>query len=107
VPGEERNIEEVFKNYRYYAIVYSQDGSRLSVTEYVQGKAKNIIDYQRDAHGRLLPQGQDAASGTDPDGATASLYASLCAVCHAADRLGGSGPALLENLPEGNICSGV
>ncbi len=94
-PGEERNIEEVFKNYRYYAIVYSQDGSRLSVTEYVQGKAKDVIDYQHDAHGRLLPQGQDAASGADPDTETASLYAGLCAVCHAADRLGGSGPALL------------
>ncbi|MDH3979208.1 MAG: hypothetical protein OEU91_01700 [Gammaproteobacteria bacterium] len=67
VAGEEKNIEEVFKNYRYYAIVYSQGGSRLSVTEYIQGKAKGVIDYQRDVNGRLLPQGQDATGGAGPD----------------------------------------
>jgi mono/diheme cytochrome c family protein/DNA-binding beta-propeller fold protein YncE len=90
--AEERNIEEVFKNYRYFAIVYSTDGSRLTVTEYIQGKAKSVNDYQLDASGRLVAQG-----GSDPGDATASLYASLCAACHAADRLGGTGPALLPD----------
>lgn len=96
-PGEERNVEEVFKNYRYFAIVYSQDGSHLSVTEYIQGKAKNVHDYQLDASGRLVSTGPDTASAADQGGEIASLYANLCSACHGADRLGGTGPALLPD----------
>ncbi len=90
--AEERNIEEVFKNYRYFA-VDGQHG-QLKVTEYLQGKAVSERHYITRADGGL----QEVESGTQSGDAEA-LYQQHCAECHAADRLGATGPALLpENL---------
>ncbi|MBZ0092342.1 MAG: hypothetical protein ACYC2R_13645 [Burkholderiales bacterium] len=49
-PGQALNIEEVFKNYRYYEIQSDSDG-RLTVTLYSQGQR------QSSEHYRLQPDG--------------------------------------------------
>ena len=46
VPGEIRNIEEVFKNYQYVEIVLDSDGSKITVTQYVQGRNKQVTRYR-------------------------------------------------------------
>lgn len=90
-PGAERNIEEVFKNYRYFSI--ERESDLLQVTEYLQGRPAPVRSYRLDSDGRLLPV------GVPPPGAVttapSALYAQHCASCHAADRTGGTGPALL------------
>ncbi len=35
--GRNLNIEEVFKNYRYYEIVLDQNGSEITVSLYIRG----------------------------------------------------------------------
>lgn len=36
-PGQHLNIEEVFKNYQYYEIEFSQDGKEITVNQYIRG----------------------------------------------------------------------
>jgi len=36
-PGPHLNIEEVFKNYQYYKIVFDQDGTGITVNQYIHG----------------------------------------------------------------------
>ena len=88
VPGEERNIEEVFKNYNYFAI--EEDGELLKVTAYQQGQPASVRHYRVGTDGGL----QEVADPAGPATA-ATLYRQHCASCHSGDRLGASGPALL------------
>lgn len=37
-PGRDMNIEEVFKNYEYYEIVFGRDGKSVRVTPIRQGR---------------------------------------------------------------------
>ena|SRR3989338_5501602 len=36
-PGQSLNIEEVFKNYQYHEIEFSQDGKEITVNQYIRG----------------------------------------------------------------------
>ena len=92
-PGPERNFEEVFKNYRYFELIFDDGGSTFTVRHYQQGNLTETKRFRiRDA-GSLQPLDDDQPS------ATARLYDTLCASCHGKHRLGGIGPALLpENL---------
>jgi len=36
-PGQQLNIEEVFKNYQYYEIAFDQAGQEITVNQYVRG----------------------------------------------------------------------
>jgi mono/diheme cytochrome c family protein len=93
-PAQERNIEEVFKRYEYYSIVYSDDGARLTVTHYIKGAAAGVSHWRRQPDGALL---QEQAQNTTARTVSSNLYLRLCASCHGADRLGGAGPALLPS----------
>jgi len=88
----ERNIEEVYQRFEYFKLVYSEAGGRITVTRYLRGKQAEVGDYYRQPDGSLLPVVQDIGIA-----ASSTLYATHCAVCHGADRLGGSGPALLPS----------
>lgn len=44
-PGQNLNIEEVFKNYQYYEIVLGQDGKEITVNQYIQGTKTNSNKY--------------------------------------------------------------
>jgi mono/diheme cytochrome c family protein len=90
-PGEEKNLEEVFKNYRYFSV--ERDDDRLTVVEYLRGKPAPAQHYQIDSSGHL----QKAGAGTRAGGpeTAAGLYAQHCSSCHGPDRIGGTGPALL------------
>lgn len=37
-PGQDLNIEEVFKNYIYYEIVFDQSGREITVNRYLQNR---------------------------------------------------------------------
>ncbi len=93
-PAQERNIEEVFKRYEYYSIVYSDNGAQLAVTHYLKGTVADVSRWRRRPDGALLQ-----ATAPDTVDATVSdkLYLRLCATCHGVDRLGGAGPALLPS----------
>jgi mono/diheme cytochrome c family protein len=96
---EEKNFEEVFKNYEYFAIVYSNGGEDLEVSHYVKGTVVDVSHWQLQSNGSLLALDSAplAAGKKDPD--AGRLYSQHCANCHGADRLGIAGPALLpENL---------
>jgi len=93
-PAEEKNIEEVFKNFEYYAIVYSDDGAHLTVTHYLKGTPTDVSYWRLQADGALLQDaGPDAVAATPSN----NLYLRLCSACHGAERLGGAGPALLPS----------
>ena len=93
-PPQERNIEEVFKRYEYFAIVYSDNGARLAVSRYLSGSLAGVTEWQRQPDGSLLQvKGQNTPASTD----SSTLYAGLCAACHGATRMGGAGPALLPS----------
>jgi mono/diheme cytochrome c family protein/DNA-binding beta-propeller fold protein YncE len=94
VPPQERNIEEVFKRYQYFAISFTGDGARLTVTRYQQGKIADTTSWARQSDGSLLAL-QPAADGKQAR--VQAHYQGLCAACHGADRLGGAGPALLPS----------
>ncbi len=96
---EEKNFEEVFKNYEYFAIVYSNDGADLTVSHYIKGVVADVSHWQLQPNGALnaLDSTEQAVVGAGPD--PGRLYSQHCANCHGADRLGVAGPALLpENL---------
>jgi len=94
VAPQEKNIEEVFKHYEYYAIVYSDNGTRLAVSRYVKGSLAGVTHWLRMPDGALL---QLKDPGTPDSSDARTLYASLCAACHGASRMGGAGPALLPS----------
>jgi DNA-binding beta-propeller fold protein YncE len=92
-PPQEKNIEEVFKHYQYFAIVYSAAGKQLAVSRYTRGQLVDTTHWTRQADGSLL------AAVSDMNIVSSSSYMEHCASCHGAHRLGGAGPALLpENL---------
>ncbi len=93
-PAQERNIEEVFKRYEYYSILYSDDDARLTVTHYLKGAVADVSHWRRQPDGALL---QEQATNTATSTVSSNLYLRLCASCHGADRLGGAGPALLPS----------
>lgn len=45
-PGQDLNIEEVFKNYQYYEIVFSKDGKEITVNHYVQNRKTDSVKYR-------------------------------------------------------------
>jgi len=97
--AEEKNFEEVFKNYEYFAIVYTNAGADLEVSHYVKGAVADVSHWQLQPGGKLLALDSTRleADGQGPD--AGRLYQQHCANCHGADRLGIAGPALLpENL---------
>jgi len=48
-PGQDLNIEEVFKNYQYYEIVLDGGGQEITVNHYIQNRKAGSEKY------RLLP----------------------------------------------------
>jgi hypothetical protein len=44
-PGQYLNIEEVFKNYQYYEIVFDQDGKGIMVYRYLRGTKEGSDKY--------------------------------------------------------------
>lgn len=44
-PGQHLNIEEVFKNYQYYEIVFDQDGKGITVSRYLRGSKEGSERY--------------------------------------------------------------
>jgi mono/diheme cytochrome c family protein len=96
-PAPEKNLEEVYRNYQYYTIEYSDRGRLLKVTHYINGTAAGITTWRRDANGSL----QAVAGARQPEetarATVKTLYARHCAACHGATRLGVSGPALLPS----------
>lgn len=51
VPGQDLNVEEVFKNYQYYEIVLDRDGKEITVNKYIQGAKAGSEKYL------ILPDG--------------------------------------------------
>jgi mono/diheme cytochrome c family protein len=96
-PAQELNLEEVFKNYQYYAIEYGAGRRWLTVTHYINGAVAGVTAWRVDEDGSL----KAANGGQPPEEAarptTRALYANHCAACHGADRLGVTGPALLPS----------
>jgi mono/diheme cytochrome c family protein len=96
---EEKNFEEVFKNYEYFTIVYSNDGADLTVSHYIKGVVADVSHWQLQPDGALQALDSTAQAAVDAGPDPARLYSQHCANCHGADRLGVAGPALLpENL---------
>jgi hypothetical protein len=97
-PAEERNLEEVFKNYQYYAISENPAEHTLIVTHYRQGNIVDIARYRVQPDGALQLVKREVAPGAGRSVDTpVTLYATHCAGCHGGTRLGGSGPALLPS----------
>lgn len=44
-PGQCLNLEEVFKNYQYYEIVFDQDGKGITVNRYLHGSKASSEKY--------------------------------------------------------------
>ncbi|MGC2048082.1 MAG: hypothetical protein WA635_05685 [Gallionella sp.] len=44
-PGQYLNIEEVFKNYQYFEIVFDQDGKGITVYRYLRGSKEGSEKY--------------------------------------------------------------
>jgi len=97
-PAEERNLEEVYKNYRYYAITGNPAERTITVTHYQTGKVIGITRYLLLHDGALQVAAREfeAPAGSRPDDPV-TLYATHCASCHGGTRLGGTGPALLPS----------
>jgi len=93
-PAEERNFEEVFKNYQYFAVTRAEDGRRLTVSHSIKGRVSSVTRYQ------VLPDGSLQALAVERQDAppsVVSLYAVHCSSCHGGTRLGAIGPALLPS----------
>jgi len=95
-PSQEKNVEEVFKRHEYYAIRYSTDGKQLAVSHYLKGQLGGVTKWRRLDDGSLQAIQQPAVP-EDKHAATRPLYIEHCASCHGAERLGGTGPALLPS----------
>ena len=48
-PGQDLNVEEVFKNYEYYEIIFDKNGKEITVNHYVQNNKADSVQY------RILP----------------------------------------------------
>lgn len=44
-PGQHLNLEEVFKNYQYYEIVFNQDGNGITVNRFLRGNKESSERY--------------------------------------------------------------
>lgn len=44
-PGQHLNLEEVFKNYQYFEIVFDQDGKVITVNRYLHGNKEKSEKY--------------------------------------------------------------
>jgi hypothetical protein len=44
-PGQQLNIEEVFKNYQYYEIVFDQGGNGMTVNRFLRGSRESSEKY--------------------------------------------------------------
>jgi hypothetical protein len=44
-PGQYLNLEEVYKNYQYYEIVFDQDGKGITVNRFLRGGKENSEIY--------------------------------------------------------------
>ena len=40
-PGQDLNVEEVFKNYVYYEIIFDRSGREITVNRYIQNRKEN------------------------------------------------------------------
>ena len=54
MPGRDMNIEEVFKNYEYFEVIFGRDGV-LKVSTIRQGKRSEVRLYRRLPDGGLTP----------------------------------------------------
>jgi hypothetical protein len=52
-PGEGLNIEEVFKNYQYYEIVFDKGGNVINVKHYIRNRKVESDKYQIMPNGAL------------------------------------------------------
>lgn len=52
-PGQSLNIEEVFKNYQYYEVVFVEGGNEIIVSQYVRGEKVGTEKYFRLPDGSL------------------------------------------------------
>lgn len=52
-PGQDLNIEEVFKNYQYYEIRWSQGRQEIRVTRYIRNRHESSERYRIQADGTL------------------------------------------------------
>lgn len=50
-PGQDFNLEEVFKNYRFYEIRFYKDGHEIQVNRYIQNRKEGSEHY------RIRPDG--------------------------------------------------
>ena len=44
-PGQYLNIEEVFKNYQYFEILFDQGGKAITVNRYLRGSKESSVRY--------------------------------------------------------------
>jgi hypothetical protein len=44
-PGQQLNVEEVFKDYQYYEIVFDQDGKGITVNRFLRGSKEGSEKY--------------------------------------------------------------
>ena len=44
-PGQYLNLEEVFKNYQYFEIVFDKDGNEVTVSRYLRGSKESSERY--------------------------------------------------------------
>lgn len=54
-PGRDMNIEEVFKNYEYFEVLFGRDGGLLKVSTIRQGKRSEVRYFRRLPDGGLAP----------------------------------------------------
>jgi len=92
-PASERNLEEVFKNYRYYEIIYTAEPQAIQVRQYVKGTVNTTTNYAIQPDGSLREEVTNAQPQSGPE----QLYSEHCASCHGDRRLGATGPALLPS----------
>lgn len=45
-PGQDLNIEEVFKNYQYYEIVFDENSNEINVKHYIQNRKADSVKYR-------------------------------------------------------------
>lgn len=52
-PGQGLNIEEVFKNYLYYEVIFDQPGREVTVNRYIQNRKERSDNYRIGKDGGL------------------------------------------------------
>jgi hypothetical protein len=62
-PAPERNVEEVFKNHKYFEIVLGRERRTISVIQHRNGYAPERRDYTLLPSGALAPVAGDPAAG--------------------------------------------